>query len=128
MTATTYWPTHGWRRSTPEEQGIDPTLLAQAAHEARDNMPTLYSLLIIRNGYLVFEEHYRGHKPSDLYSVRSVTKSVTSALVGIAGQSDYLSGLEQKVAELLPEYFSSGRTRLELHYPPAGGYLHRDRA
>jgi CubicO group peptidase (beta-lactamase class C family) len=100
-----YWPTNGWRRSTPEEQDIDPVILARAAHEARDNMPTLYSLLIIRNGYVALEEHYRGHKPGDLYSVRSVTKSVTSALIGIACQAHYLAGLDQTVAELLPEYF-----------------------
>jgi hypothetical protein len=36
-----YWPTNGWRRSTPEEQDIDPVMLARAAHEARDNLPTL---------------------------------------------------------------------------------------
>jgi CubicO group peptidase (beta-lactamase class C family) len=102
-----YWPTSGWRRSTPEEQGTDPRMLAQAAQEAHDTLPTLYSLLVIRNGHIIFEEHYRGHKSDDLYSVRSVTKSVTSALIGIACQAQYLSGLDQRVAELLPEYFSA---------------------
>jgi len=101
-----YWPTNGWRRSTPQEQGIDPVMLARAAHEARDNLPTLYSLLVIRNGHIVFEEHYHGHTPSDLYSVRSVTKSVISALVGIACKDQYLAGLDQKVAEVLPEYLA----------------------
>jgi hypothetical protein len=73
-----YWPTSGWRRSTPQEQGVDPAMLARAADFARENLPTLYSLLVIRNGHIVLEEHYRGHKPGDLYSVRSVTKSFTS--------------------------------------------------
>jgi hypothetical protein len=41
----TYWPTKGWRRSTPQEQGIDPVMSARAAHEAHHNLPTLYSLL-----------------------------------------------------------------------------------
>jgi hypothetical protein len=49
-----YWPTNGWRRSTPQEQDIDPVMLARAAHEARHNLPTLYSLLVIRNGHIVF--------------------------------------------------------------------------
>jgi CubicO group peptidase (beta-lactamase class C family) len=103
----TFWPTNGWRWSTPQEQGVDPVGLARAAHEARHNLPTLYSLLVIRNGYIVFEEHYRGHAPTDLYSVRSVTKSVTSALVGIACEARYLTGLDQTVAELLPEYIGT---------------------
>ena len=102
-----YWPTNGWRQSPPQEQDIDPVMLARAAHEARHNLPTLYSLLVIRNGHIVLEEHYHGHKPGDLYSVRSVTKSVTSALVGIACHDQYLTGLDQKVADLLPEYIGA---------------------
>jgi CubicO group peptidase (beta-lactamase class C family) len=102
-----YWPTNGWRWSMPQEQGIHPVALARAAHEARHNLPTLTSLLVIRNGYIVFEEHFRGHAPTDIYSVRSVTKSVTSALVGIAYQARYLAGLDQAVAELLPEHIGT---------------------
>jgi CubicO group peptidase (beta-lactamase class C family) len=107
MRQPTYWPTNGWLRSTPEEQGIEPNMLAQAAHEARYNLPTLYSLLVIRNGHIVFEEHYRGHTSGDLYSVRSVTKSVTSTLIGIACQEQLLVGLEQKIGALLPEYIGA---------------------
>jgi CubicO group peptidase (beta-lactamase class C family) len=102
-----YWPTDGWRRSTPEEQGIDAAGLTRAAREARDNLPTLYSLLVIRNGHIVFEEHFHDHAPSDAYSVRSVTKSVTSALIGIACKEHYLTGLDQNVAGLLPEYIAT---------------------
>src|SRR5215212_7348288 len=102
-----YWPTNGWRQSSPQQQGIDPVMLARAAHEARHKLPTLYSMLVIRHGHIVFEEHYHGHKPGDIYSVRSVTKSVTSALVSIACQEQYLTGLDQKVAELLPEYIGA---------------------
>ena len=88
-------------------KGIDPVLLARAAHEARHNLRTLYSLLVIRNGYIVFEEHYHDHEPRDAYSVRSVTKSITSALVGIAYQDQYLTSLDQTVAELLPEHIAA---------------------
>jgi CubicO group peptidase (beta-lactamase class C family) len=102
-----YWPTKGWRRSAPQEQGIDPVLLARAAYEARHHLPTLYSLLVIRHRHIVFEEHYHGHTSSDTYSVRSVTKSITSALVGIACQQQYLAGLDQRVAHLLPEYIGA---------------------
>jgi CubicO group peptidase (beta-lactamase class C family) len=102
----TYWPTNGWRRSAPEDHGVDAPALTRAAHEARDSLPTLCSLLVISNGHIIFEEHYRGPTPGDLYSVRSVTKSVTSALVGIAQQEGTLAGLDQQVAELLPEHIA----------------------
>jgi CubicO group peptidase (beta-lactamase class C family) len=102
-----YWPTDGWRRSTPQEHDMDPVMLARAADYGRENLPTLYSLLVIRNGHIVLEEHFRGHKPGDLYSVRSVTKSFTSALVGIALKKQYLTGLDLKIADLLPEYIAA---------------------
>jgi CubicO group peptidase (beta-lactamase class C family) len=52
----TYWPTEGWQRATLQEQGIDPLLMEQAARYARGGLPALNSLLVVRNGYLVFEE------------------------------------------------------------------------
>lgn len=44
----------------------------------------LHSLLIVKDGILVFEEYFRGNNQNNLHFVASVTKSVTSILVGIA--------------------------------------------
>src|SRR5581483_5949507 len=48
-----YWPTDGWRTSTPEAQHMDGQKLAALLQEVRDTGLDLHSLLIIRNGYLV---------------------------------------------------------------------------
>jgi CubicO group peptidase (beta-lactamase class C family) len=99
-----YWPTRGWRESAPATQGLDAEMLAQADRAIEAEYPNIYSLLVVRHGYLVFEKYYHGHDRSDEYNVKSITKSVTSALIGIALEQGYLSSLDQRVIEYLPEY------------------------
>ena len=41
----TYWPTHGWRSSTPEAQGMDSEALAQAFEYIRQRHIPIHSLL-----------------------------------------------------------------------------------
>jgi hypothetical protein len=52
----TYWPTESWRTSTPEEQGMDSELLANACTLVREQELHVHSMLIIRHGHLVVFE------------------------------------------------------------------------
>ena len=99
-----YWPTNGWRTSTPELQGMDSTKLLIADEFIRDRLPDAFSLLVVKNGYLVFEKYYSWGSPEKYAVVHSVTKSVTSALIGIALEKGYLNSLDQKLIEFFPEY------------------------
>lgn len=63
------------------------------------------ALLVTRHGHLVFERYFNGMRPRAPWNVKSVTKSVQSALVGIA-IDDGLLDLDDRVAELLPSYFA----------------------
>ena len=58
------------------------------------------SLLVVRHGYLVYERYWQ-LDARDGQDVRSVTKSFTSALVGIALGDHQLKSLDQTVGELL---------------------------
>lgn len=80
------WPTEKWPMSTPEEQQIDPDRWNDLVHRIRqeNECPHLHSLLIVRNGYLVLEEYFNGYDAETLNSMQSVTKSFTSAVMGIA--------------------------------------------
>ena len=50
-----YWPTAGWKTSTPEEQGMDSAKLLIADEFIQNRLPDAFSLLVVKNGYLVFE-------------------------------------------------------------------------
>jgi len=101
-----YWPTTGWRSSTPEMQGMDPAKLLIADEFIQNRLPDVFSLLVVKNGYLVFEKYYSWGSPEKYAVVHSVTKSVMSALIGIALDKGYLNSVDQKLIEFFPEYIT----------------------
>jgi len=100
------WPTTAWSTSSAQQQGLDPEMLDTADKRIKDNYPNIYSLLVIRHGYLVFEKYYQGMDENDANPVYSVTKSVMSALTGIAIRDGLITGTDQKFSEFFPEYFT----------------------
>ena len=92
----------GWRLSLPEQQGMDPEKVANAYHEA-GGLDTLYSLLVVKNGFLVAEKYFNGRDITMASSTASVTKSFTSAFAGIALREGILSSLNQRLAGFFPE-------------------------
>jgi CubicO group peptidase (beta-lactamase class C family) len=96
-----YWPTAGWRTAAPDQQGMDPAVLDDLDTKVPDRYPQVRSLLVVRHGYLVYERYWHGLDASDGHNSHSVTKSVTSALVGIALGERHLKSLDQTVGELL---------------------------
>jgi CubicO group peptidase (beta-lactamase class C family) len=92
-----------WRISTPAEQGLDPKNVSKAYREA-GNIKTIYSLLIVKNGYLVAEQYFNGKQMDETNNVASVTKSYISALIGIAVAEGYITSLGQKMMDYFPEY------------------------
>jgi len=101
-----YWPTSGWKISTPEMQGMDSAKLLIAEEFIQNRLPDAFSLLVVKNGYLVFEKYYSWGSPEKYAVVHSVTKSVTSALIGIALDKGYLNSVDQKLIEFFPEYIT----------------------
>ncbi|MFC1530244.1 serine hydrolase domain-containing protein [Gemmatimonadota bacterium] len=94
-----------WATASPESQGIDTALLDSAIDEAR-RADFIKSLLVVRNGYLVSETYFdpnRIHRNTP-WELRSATKSVTSALIGIALRHGFIDSLDQKVLSFFPEY------------------------
>ena len=107
-----YWPTEGWRTSTPEEQDMDSAQLEQVTEyieenglaDIGENGMTIDSVVVVRNGYIVFEEYPGGrYSKSMIHIIHSTTKSVISALIGIAIEEGYIDGIDQKMVDLFPE-------------------------
>ena len=99
-----YWPTDGWQASTPDEHGMNGTLLEAMKDYVYEEDLWIDSVVVIKNGYIVYEDYPSGdYGLTDLHYVCSVTKSVTSALIGMALRQGYLSSLDVKVLDLFPE-------------------------
>ena len=122
------WPTRGWAVSSPEAEGLDGAVLdkldAEFASGARGQIT---GMLVIRNGKVVIDKSHKhdfvrlfeGRDPvrgpynyydpdwypfyrhGRLHTMQSVSKSVTSALIGIAiGRGD-LPGTDVKLMPYL---------------------------
>jgi CubicO group peptidase (beta-lactamase class C family) len=104
LEAVDYTPLPGddWKVSTPTEQELDPMLVAELYHNAAD-LETLYALLVVKNGYLIAEKYFNEGAVEQKNELQSATKSVTSALVGVALQRGCLSNVEQKMLGFFPE-------------------------
>ncbi|MBV9623563.1 MAG: serine hydrolase [Acidobacteria bacterium] len=61
------------------------------------------SVLIARHGRLIYEAYFDGDRDS-LRDTRSATKSITGMLVGIALGEKKLSGIDNRILDLLPEH------------------------
>jgi CubicO group peptidase (beta-lactamase class C family) len=91
-----------WPISTPEQQGLEPELVAELYYNA-SQLETAYSLLVFKDGYLVAEDYFNVGEPDLQVNIHSVTKSINSALVGIALDEGCLTSLDQKLVEFFPE-------------------------
>ncbi len=103
------------------EVGIDSELIERAVNDInRGKYKEVHSILIFKDGKLVLEEYFEGHKyqwdapnhhgelvawnRSMLHCVHSVTKSVTSACIGIAIDKGFIESVHESIFDYLPEY------------------------
>jgi len=106
---------------TLEEVGIDIKIIEEAVSEIyRGRFSGVHSILIYTDGKLVLEEYFPGHKyqwdaPYHLgewvswdrdmsHHLMSSTKSVTSALIGIAIDQGFIESVHQSIFDYLPEH------------------------
>ena len=52
--APDYWPTQGWRETSPEQQGIDSQKLSAIFPFVEEKDVPIHSLLLIRNDWIQF--------------------------------------------------------------------------
>jgi CubicO group peptidase (beta-lactamase class C family) len=108
----------GWEIASPVAVGLDSALIQELIQRIRaGDFQNIHNLLIARNGKLAVEEYFKGadqrrgeplgtveFNSSTLHDLRSVTKSVVSALFGIALASDPSRCIDDSVLSYFPEY------------------------
>ena len=104
-----YWPTEGFQKSTPEEQGMDSEKLLEivafyeAAH-AKDPGVAIDSISVFRHGYLVADLYFNPLFPKDVpHVIHSCTKSIMSALIGIAIEQGTIKSVDVPMIEFFKD-------------------------
>ena len=108
----------GWKIGNADALGVDSAQLA-ALTTSINSWPELgvHAILIERRGQLIYEQYFDGFderwglplgrvamKADTKHDLRSLTKSVVSALVGIAHGEGAIPSLDQPVIKWFPEY------------------------
>lgn len=101
-TGTELWPTRKWQVAAPGTLGLDADALSSVVTSARA-MPGVTSLLVVRHGQIALEEYFHGGSRGQPVPVASITKSVTSYLVGIALDRGFIDSLDQPLIQLVPQ-------------------------
>ncbi|MEM1246660.1 MAG: serine hydrolase [Acidobacteriota bacterium] len=89
-----------------EDVGLRPELFEDAVRDGilKDEYPEITSLLVLKDGKLVFEEYFNGNHADNLHYQASVSKTWTAMLLGAALRDGVLESIEVPVLDLLPDY------------------------
>jgi CubicO group peptidase (beta-lactamase class C family) len=106
--ADDYAPGAEWRRSSPEAQGMDSRMLAGMVDGLLKSQAEIRGLVVVRHGWVVLESYRYPFDRQRTLNVKSVTKSVLSALTGIAQGEGLIGDVDQPIAGFLPGLFTPG--------------------
>ena len=73
--------------------------------ENADALTALETVLVAKGGEVVAERGYNGHSATVPTNIKSASKTVMSALVGIAIDLGYIAGVNQTIGDYFSEYF-----------------------
>jgi len=99
-----YWPTSNWKTASPESQGVDSELLVKMLDTIWKKDISIDSVLVIRNGYILLDAYNYPFDSNTRHNIYSCTKSISSALIGIAIDKGYIKNITQPVIDFFPKY------------------------
>jgi CubicO group peptidase (beta-lactamase class C family) len=96
----------GWEVASPDEVGMDTNKIIEVTEQIRNEnrFNGVHSMLIVKDGKLVHEGYFWGYQRNSLNVMASITKSVTSTLIGIAIDKGYIKSVDESVLSLIPDY------------------------
>jgi CubicO group peptidase (beta-lactamase class C family) len=93
-------------RRTPATVGLDSALLEDVVRRA-EALPRLRTLLVARHGVVTLERQFRGPSLETPANVKSVSKSILSAVAGIAIAEGHVSGADQPIGPFFNRYLNA---------------------
>ncbi|RDC58218.1 class C beta-lactamase-related serine hydrolase [Pedobacter chinensis] len=93
-----------WKVSSPEEQGMSSLTLINGIQKLKQDNTNIHSLLVIRNDHIVLDACFYPFQKNYVHDIASVTKSITSLLIGIAIDKGFIKNEDEQVITYFPEY------------------------
>ena len=107
-----------FEEASPVDVGMDASVLDKMEVAIQTNeYPNIHSVLILKDKKLVYEQYFPGNdelwgdslgivqnSSFRLHDVRSISKSIVSACVGLAIEQGHIKNVDQKIFEFFPEY------------------------
>ncbi|MEZ4744080.1 MAG: serine hydrolase [Bdellovibrionota bacterium] len=106
-------PDQAWQEASPESQGISASNLEKFANFLYSENRKTDGLVIIRNNCLIYERYGRGYNRNMKHVGWSITKSISSALLGIL-EGEKIVNRYTKVKDLLPYFDKKEHSNLNL--------------
>ncbi|MEM9078831.1 MAG: serine hydrolase [Bacteroidota bacterium] len=92
------------RTSSLEEVGIDASMLEFMDEKKSETLNHIHSIIITKDGKLVFEEYFHGYDREYLHDIRSAFKSFASLAVGKAMMQNNKLNVNSSLTNYYPEY------------------------
>lgn len=84
-------------------QAPPPAPSLAAAERSAAALPRLHSLLVSWRGELILEHYARGWSPTRLANIKSASKSIISALIGIAIERGLIKSVDEPIVRFFPD-------------------------
>lgn len=79
----------------------------------KDSLPNTHSVLISKNGKIIYENYFDGYNSQIPHDMRSASKSISSAIVGIANDKSLFNNVDQSIFAFLPEKYQINKDSLK---------------
>ncbi|NRA51647.1 MAG: serine hydrolase [Phaeodactylibacter sp.] len=87
---------------------VDTSLLNTLSRAIEsDTLPNTHSILVAKEGILVYEAYFDGYHSNLPHDLRSASKSISSTAIGIALKEGLLESVDQPIYGLLPNNYTS---------------------
>jgi CubicO group peptidase (beta-lactamase class C family) len=95
----------GWTVASVSDVGMNEATMVKLTDKILSGaFEGIHSMIVVKDGLLVHEVYVEGYDRDDLQRIYSITKSVTSALIGIAIDKEFIKGVDEPLHTFFPQY------------------------
>lgn len=78
-----------------------------------DSLPNTHSVLISKKGEVVYENYFDGYNANIPHDMKSASKSISSAIVGVAKDKSLFPSIKQSIFDFLPKKYQTHKDSLK---------------